>query len=53
MKGFIIPKGWIIYVYMTEINHDNFLYPRFLHIYSMAMAGAYAIVPLKSKSIEV
>ena len=23
MKGFIIPKGWIIYVYMTETNHDN------------------------------
>lgn len=29
MKGFIIPKGWRIYVYMTETNHDNFLYPDF------------------------
>ena len=29
MKGFIIPKGWRIYVYMTETTHDNFLYPDF------------------------
>lgn len=29
MKGFMIPKGWKIYVYMTEAHHDNFLYPDF------------------------
>ncbi|KAJ8645268.1 hypothetical protein MRB53_007016 [Persea americana] len=27
MKGFIIPKGWKIYVYTREINYDPFLYP--------------------------
>nr|ABK26932.1 unknown [Picea sitchensis] len=29
MKGFLIPKGWRIYVYMAETNQDNFLYPDF------------------------
>lgn len=27
MRGFIIPKGWRIYVYTREINYDPFLYP--------------------------
>ncbi|RWR73846.1 brassinosteroid-6-oxidase [Cinnamomum micranthum f. kanehirae] len=27
MKGFVIPKGWKIYVYTREINYDPFLYP--------------------------
>ncbi|XP_008811805.1 cytochrome P450 85A1-like [Phoenix dactylifera] len=27
MKGFVIPKGWRIYVYTREINYDPFLYP--------------------------
>ncbi|KAG1347756.1 cytochrome P450 85A1 [Cocos nucifera] len=27
MKGFIIPKGWRIYVCTREINYDPFLYP--------------------------
>nr|UHB15513.1 cytochrome P450 [Paris polyphylla] len=27
LKGFIIPKGWRIYVYTREINYDPFLYP--------------------------
>lgn len=25
--GFVIPKGWRIYVYTREINYDPFLYP--------------------------
>lgn len=25
-SGFVIPKGWRIYVYMREINYDPFLY---------------------------
>ncbi|OAY72513.1 Cytochrome P450 85A1 [Ananas comosus] len=27
MKGYIIPKGWRIYVYTREINYDPYLYP--------------------------
>ncbi|KAL5759342.1 hypothetical protein ACOSP7_017867 [Xanthoceras sorbifolium] len=27
LNGFIIPKGWRIYVYTREINYDPFLYP--------------------------
>ncbi|KAM0951357.1 putative cytochrome P450 [Dioscorea sansibarensis] len=27
MKGFLIPKGWRIYVYTREINYDQYLYP--------------------------
>ncbi|XP_058070512.1 cytochrome P450 85A-like [Magnolia sinica] len=27
MKGYVIPKGWKIYVYTREINYDPFLYP--------------------------
>nr|XP_018680219.1 PREDICTED: cytochrome P450 85A1-like [Musa acuminata subsp. malaccensis] len=27
MKGFIIPKGWRIYVYTREINYDPLMYP--------------------------
>ncbi|KAK1317680.1 Cytochrome P450 85A1 [Acorus calamus] len=27
MKGYVIPKGWKIYVYMRESNYDPFLYP--------------------------
>ncbi|KAJ6831994.1 cytochrome P450 85A1-like [Iris pallida] len=27
MKGYIIPKGWKIYVYTREINYDQYLYP--------------------------
>lgn len=27
MRGFVIPKGWRIYVYTREINYDPFLYP--------------------------
>ncbi|XP_077216035.1 cytochrome P450 85A1-like isoform X2 [Tasmannia lanceolata] len=27
MKGFVIPKGWKIYVYTRELNYDPFLYP--------------------------
>ncbi|KAJ8760646.1 hypothetical protein K2173_015313 [Erythroxylum novogranatense] len=27
LDGFIIPKGWRIYVYTREINYDLFLYP--------------------------
>jgi brassinosteroid-6-oxidase 1 len=27
MNGYIIPKGWRIYVYTREINYDPFLYP--------------------------
>lgn len=26
MKGFVIPKGWRIYVYTREINYDPYLY---------------------------
>lgn len=25
--GYIIPKGWRIYVYTREINYDPYLYP--------------------------
>lgn len=27
MNGYVIPKGWRIYVYTREINYDPFLYP--------------------------
>ncbi|XP_048327665.2 cytochrome P450 85A isoform X2 [Ziziphus jujuba] len=27
LNGFVIPKGWRIYVYTREINYDPFLYP--------------------------
>ncbi|KAK2975935.1 hypothetical protein RJ640_008035 [Escallonia rubra] len=27
LNGYIIPKGWRIYVYTREINYDPFLYP--------------------------
>ncbi|PIA39005.1 hypothetical protein AQUCO_02700290v1 [Aquilegia coerulea] len=27
LNGFFIPKGWRIYVYLREANHDPFLYP--------------------------
>ncbi|XP_059655033.1 cytochrome P450 85A1-like [Cornus florida] len=27
LNGFVIPKGWKIYVYTREINYDPFLYP--------------------------
>ncbi|WOK99685.1 Cytochrome P450 [Canna indica] len=27
MKGFVIPKGWRIYVYTREINYDPAMYP--------------------------
>ncbi|KAK1291365.1 Cytochrome P450 85A1 [Acorus calamus] len=27
MKGYVIPEGWKIYVYMRESNYDPFLYP--------------------------
>ncbi|KAL8120978.1 cytochrome P450 85A-like [Apium graveolens] len=27
LSGFVIPKGWKIYVYTREINYDPFLYP--------------------------
>lgn len=27
LSGFLIPKGWRIYVYTREINYDPFLYP--------------------------
>ncbi|XP_020269916.1 cytochrome P450 85A1-like [Asparagus officinalis] len=27
MRGFVIPKGWRIYVYTREINYDPYLYP--------------------------
>ncbi|KAB1211433.1 Cytochrome P450 85A [Morella rubra] len=27
LNGFLIPKGWRIYVYTREINYDPFLYP--------------------------
>ncbi|XP_077211794.1 cytochrome P450 85A-like [Tasmannia lanceolata] len=27
MKGFVIPKGWKIYVYTRELNYNPFLYP--------------------------
>ncbi|GAU48944.1 hypothetical protein TSUD_285330 [Trifolium subterraneum] len=27
LNGYLIPKGWRIYVYTREINYDNFLYP--------------------------
>lgn len=27
LSGFVIPKGWRIYVYTREINYDPFLYP--------------------------
>lgn len=26
-SGFVIPRGWRIYVYTREINYDPFLYP--------------------------
>jgi len=26
-SGYLIPKGWRIYVYTREINYDPFLYP--------------------------
>jgi cytochrome P450 len=26
-SGYLIPKGWRIYVYTREINYDTFLYP--------------------------
>ncbi|VAH39983.1 unnamed protein product [Triticum turgidum subsp. durum] len=27
MNGYVIPKGWRIYVYTREINYDPFMYP--------------------------
>ncbi|XP_057740695.1 cytochrome P450 85A-like [Arachis stenosperma] len=27
LNGYLIPKGWKIYVYTREINYDHFLYP--------------------------
>ncbi|PNX95607.1 cytochrome p450 85a-like protein [Trifolium pratense] len=27
LNGYLIPKGWRIYVYTREINYDTFLYP--------------------------
>ncbi|ONI18968.1 hypothetical protein PRUPE_3G250000 [Prunus persica] len=27
LNGYLIPKGWRIYVYTREINYDSFLYP--------------------------
>ncbi|KAM3393477.1 hypothetical protein ACQJBY_014279 [Aegilops geniculata] len=27
MNGYVIPKGWRIYVYTREINYDSFMYP--------------------------
>ncbi|XP_057493369.1 cytochrome P450 85A-like [Actinidia eriantha] len=27
LNGFVIPRGWRIYVYMREINYNPFLYP--------------------------
>ncbi|KAE8685925.1 Cytochrome P450 85A1 [Hibiscus syriacus] len=27
LNGFVIPKGWRIYVYTREVNYDPFLYP--------------------------
>uniref|UniRef100_A0A453A8H7 Uncharacterized protein n=1 Tax=Aegilops tauschii subsp. strangulata TaxID=200361 RepID=A0A453A8H7_AEGTS len=27
LPGYVIPKGWRIYVYTREINYDPFMYP--------------------------
>ncbi|PKA50367.1 Cytochrome P450 85A [Apostasia shenzhenica] len=27
LKGFVVPKGWKIYVYTREMNYDPFMYP--------------------------
>ncbi|XP_017697553.1 cytochrome P450 85A1-like isoform X3 [Phoenix dactylifera] len=61
MKGYIIPKGWRIYVYTREVNYDPFMYPEPLafnpwrwldknlesHQYFLAFGGGGRLCPGK------
>ncbi|XP_072981133.1 cytochrome P450 85A1-like isoform X1 [Typha angustifolia] len=61
MNGFVIPKGWKIYVYTREINYDAFMHPEPLnfnpcrwmeknlesHQYFMAFGGGGRLCPGK------
>ncbi|GLJ44251.1 hypothetical protein SUGI_0924740 [Cryptomeria japonica] len=65
IKGFTIPKGWRIYVYMAETNHDQNLYPDPLefnpwrwqvdssncNLYFMAFGGGSRLCPGKELGI--
>ncbi|KAK8953421.1 Cytochrome P450 85A1 [Platanthera guangdongensis] len=65
MKGFVIPKGWRIYVYTREINYDPYLYPEPLsfnpwrwmnrnldsHQYFMLFGGGSRLCPGKELGI--
>ncbi|XP_026659290.1 cytochrome P450 85A1-like isoform X2 [Phoenix dactylifera] len=66
MKGYIIPKGWRIYVYTREVNYDPFMYPEPLafnpwrwldknlesHQYFLAFGGGGRLCPGKELGWE-